>query len=131
MFQRKAAGARYIFDPEHESYIGIANRDAFEVVVVRGHQVEKVLIAVAVENHVPVARALDDDRLIGSTALRQIVSPVERRAVRGEGAVETAVDKSIVLVNSGMNEDRIARLHARRRYVRMVGLVGSHVVRGE
>ncbi len=46
-------------------------------------------------------------------------------------AVEAAIDEAIVFVDSRVDENDIAGLHARRHHVRMVGFIGAHVVRGE
>ena len=130
MLQREAARAGDILDPKQESDIGIPNRDALEIIVVPPHQVEKILAAVAIEDHFAVARAFDDDRFFGRAALRQIVGAVERRAVGGDGAVEAAIDEPIVFVDAGVHEDDVARLNARRQRVGMIGLIRAHVVRG-
>ena len=67
--------------------------------------------------------------LSGGAALRQIVSAVERRAVGRYGAVEAAVDETVVFIKAGVHQNGVARLDARRQLsVRMVGLVGARVV---
>ena len=71
-----------VLDAEQERDVGVSNREAFEVVVVRGHQVEEVLRAVAVEDHFAVARAFDHDRPVGRSARRQVVRAVEHGAER-------------------------------------------------
>ena len=115
MLQREAARARDIFDAEQERDIRIPNRDAFEIIVVPTHQVEKILAAVAIEDHFAIARALDDDRFFGRAAGGEVVGAVERSAVGGDGAVEAAIDEAIVLVDAGVDENDVARLHARRK----------------
>ena len=69
--------------------------------------------------------------LSGGAALRQIVSAVERRAVSGDGAVESAVNEAAVFIDAGMHQDDVARLHARRQGVGVIGLIGPHEIRGQ
>ena len=130
MLQREAAGTRDILVPKQKCDVRITNSDAFEIIVVPAHQVEKILAAVAVENHFAVARALDDDRFFGRAAGGEVISAVKGSAVRSDGAIEAAIDEAIVLVESGVDQNDVARLDARRKCVRVVGLVGAHVVRG-
>ena len=40
MLQGESAGARDVLYPEQEGDVGVANGDAFEIVVIPGHQVE-------------------------------------------------------------------------------------------
>ena len=82
MFQSEAARPDDVLQPNKKRHIGVSNRDALEVVVVRRHQVEEILAAVAIEDHFAIAGRFDDDRLSGRAALGQIVSAVERRSQR-------------------------------------------------
>ena len=131
MLQREAARAGDVLVAEQKSDVGVADGDALEIVVIRGHQIEEILAAVAIEDHFAVARALDDDRLVGRAARGEIIGAVERRAVGGERPVESAIDEAIVFVESGVDQNDIAGLHARRHHVGMIGFVGAHVVGGE
>ncbi len=72
------------FMPKQKRDVGVANRDAFKVVVIPAHQVEEILAAIAVEDHFAIARAFNHDWFVGRAALRQIVSAIERRAVSGD-----------------------------------------------
>ena len=51
--------------PAQIAMLRVPERDAFEVVVVGGLDVEQVEVAAAVEDHLAVARGLDHDRLLG------------------------------------------------------------------
>ena len=52
------------FDAQQKRDVGVADRDAFEIVVIAAHQVEQILAAVAIENDLAVARAFDDDGFV-------------------------------------------------------------------
>src|SRR5581483_5125264 len=92
---------------------------------------EEVVAAITIEDHLTIARASDDDRLIGRAAPGEIVRAVELGAVCRAAAVESAVDETIVFVETGMNEDRIAGLHAQAHRARVVRFIGSEVIRRE
>src|ERR1019366_5525935 len=123
MFEREAARARDVFDAEQERHVSVADRDAFEVVVIRRHQVEEVLVAIAVEDDVAIAGGLDDDGLVGRAALREGVSALEGRAVSGDGGIEAAIDEAVVLIYTGVDKDGVAGLDTRRGGVGVVGLI--------
>src|SRR5215469_15693371 len=91
------AGARDPFDARKKGNIGIANREAFEVVVICGHHVEEVVSAVAIENGLAVSSRFDHDGPVRSAALRQIVS-----AVRGSSAACSAstVFETVVFIET-------------------------------
>ena len=73
------AGAGDILEAGQKGEIGVADGQAFEVVVVGGHHVEEVEISIAVEDRLAVARGFDDDRLFRRAALRQVISAVGGR----------------------------------------------------
>ena len=99
--------------------LGVPERDPLEVVMVSPAHVEQCEVTVAVEDHLAVARRLDRDRPLRCPVRGEVVRPVERlRAVHDRiGRVLIAV----VFVDTGMNEQRVTRTHARppgRRVVR-------------
>ena len=134
VLDRQALGARNALLPRFDRHIRVAERDAFEVRVVRAHDVEQHVVAVAVEDDVAVAGGLDRDRPLGRAVLREIERAVPRRAaaravLRADlVAVAEAVE---VLVDAGVHEDRVAGLHARRRRAAPVAAERVLVVRGE
>src|SRR6185436_12671758 len=87
-----------------------------------------------VEDDFTVAGGLDRDRPLGRTVLRQIKRAVPRgaaaRAVLRADLVAVA-EAVEVLVLAGVHEDRVARLHARRRGAAPVAAERILVVRGE
>ena len=95
--------------------IGVADGQAFEVVVVGGHHVEQVVRAVAVEDRLTVARAFDHDRSIGGAALGQEVGPARDSALPA-----SSISVTVVLVDAGVHHDRVARLNARRKRVEVI-----------
>src|SRR5580692_3298891 len=131
MLQSETARAGDVLQSKKESDVGVANGDAFEVVVISGHQVEQILAAVSIEDHFAIASAFNDDRLFGGAALSQIVSAVKRGAISGNGTIESAIHEAAVLIDARMNQDDVARLHAGRHGVGMIGLIGAHKIGGE
>lgn len=67
----------------------VPERDAFEVLVVGGPDVEEIELVPAVDHDLAVAGSLDDGRLLGRALARQVVGPfefrrrVDRRLVAG------------------------------------------------
>ncbi len=120
MDQGEAAGTGNVFPAQQEGDRRVAHRDAVEVIVVRGHQVEEIEIAVAVEDHLAVARRFDHDRLVGRTAGGEEIGPVERRAIGGRVGVEAGIVSARVFIETGMHQDGIARLHT--------GWIGNGVI---
>src|SRR6478609_1602815 len=57
----------------------IPDRDSLEVVVIGGFDVEEVKVAIAVKDHVTIARRFDGDRLFRSAARRQVIGSLEGR----------------------------------------------------
>ena len=110
MGQAESAGADDVLDAQQEGDVGVPHRDAVEVVVIRRHQIEEVVGTVSVEDHLAVTRGLDDDGLLGRAALGEVVRPVERRAVGRHGRIEPAIDESLILVDAGVDENRVSRL---------------------
>src|SRR5258708_37906921 len=91
--------------------IGISDRDAFEIVIVRGFNVEQVEIAVTVEDDLSVSGALDDYRLVRSAARGQIISSFKRR-----GSIYGAVARvvfGVVLVCPAVDQNYVTRVHTR------------------
>ena len=62
---REGDRAHHFFLAGEESNLGIAERQAFEDVVLRRHDIEQLVIARAVEDRLAVARAFDRDGLLG------------------------------------------------------------------
>ncbi len=126
--QREAAGASDVLPAQQERDARVPNRDALEVVVVRGHQVEDVVVAVAVEDHLAVARALDHDRLVGRAARGEVIRAIEWRAIGSRVRIEPRIVEARVLVDTGVHENRVARLHARRIGDRVIGLIRPQII---
>ena len=61
--------------------------------------------------------------------MREVVRAVERRAVSRDTRIEATIVETSILIDAGMNDDHIARLHARRKRVGVIGLGRAHVVR--
>ena len=96
----------------------------FEVVVVGGLDVEQVEVAAAVEDHFAVARRLDHDRLLRRAVGRQVIRPLERRRRVDRGLVGVVLP--LIRVGAGVDQDDVARLHARPSARR--GVAGAAVV---
>src|SRR5690606_15078000 len=79
----------------------------------------------AVENDRPVTRGPDHDGPLGSAAGCQVIRAIEQRADAA------AIPEAGVLVEPGMHDDHIARLHAWRKGIEPVGVRGPHVERGQ
>ena len=131
MLQREAAGAGNPFDAEQKCDVGVSKCDAFEIVVVRAHEVEEGLAAIAVEDHFTVTRRFDDDRFVRGSALRQVVCAIEQIAhceITGSRLpvhiVETVSD-----IKSGVHKNRVSRLHARRKGILVIEMREPHVIR--
>ena len=88
--------------------VGVPERQPFEVGVVRGLHVEQREVAVAVEDHLAVAGALDRDRLLGGAVGGQVIGAVERHGAIHRRVVR--VFEAVVLVEPGVHEDRVAGL---------------------
>ena len=117
-----------------DGHVGVAERDSFEVRVIRAHDVEQHVVAVAVEDDFAVAGGLDRDRPLGRAVLRQIERAVPRRAAARAvlRADLVAVAEPVeVLVLAGVHENRVAGLHARRGRAAPVAAERVLVVRGE
>ena len=99
------AGASAVHVAEEEGDLGVSHGDAVEISIVRGHQVEEVLVAVPVEDHLAVACGFDHDGSLRSAALGEIIGAVERRAIGCNLGIESAVILAVVLVEARMNED--------------------------
>src|SRR3954447_21950522 len=110
MFEREAARPGNVLQSEEKRHIGVSNRDAFKVVVVRCQKVEEILTTVAVKDDLSIACRFDRDWFFGRAALSQIVRTIERRSQRRSIAVETAVDKPAVLIESSMQKNHVAGL---------------------
>src|SRR5690606_35732064 len=62
--QREAAGPADVLVAEQEADLGVPDRYAFETSIIGGHEVEEIVIAAAIEDHLPVARRPDGDGLL-------------------------------------------------------------------
>src|SRR5207253_10927820 len=103
--------------------IRVPDREAFEVVVVRGHHVEQVVRAVAVVNRLAVSGGFNRDGLVWRPALRQ---EVRAARVRAEAR---AVAVAVILIYTRVYKDGVARLDSRRVRVEVVGARRARVVR--
>ena len=101
--------ARDVLHAGPERDFGIANREAFEDVMVGGHDVEQPERAVAVEDDLAVAGGFDRDRFLGRALGSQQVRPVERQPVLID------VVAPIALVESRVYEVGVARLRFVKR----------------
>src|SRR6185437_13046283 len=86
------------------------------------------IVAVSVEYDLAVTGGLDHDRLFRRSAGGQVIGPVEGGAIGLDGLVEAAIDEAVVLVDSRMNQDDIARLDPRREDIAMVALIRAHII---
>ena len=91
--------------------LGVAEGQAFEIVVVRRLDVEQIEIAAAIEDDIAVARRLDDDRLVGRAAGGQVVGAFYRRG--GVDAAIAGVVFRVIAIGAGVHEDDVTRFHAR------------------
>ena len=71
---REPRGARDVFDAGPERHLGVPKRDPLEDVVGRAHHVEQPERAVAVEDHLAVARRFDHDRFLAAACRRSTPS---------------------------------------------------------
>src|SRR6266540_3537779 len=99
------AASEHVFQPCVESDVGVANGNAFEVVVIRRHHVEEPEIAVPIEDHFAVTGGFDDDGFLRSPVTCQHICTVERYSVWRH------VIHPVGLVESRVNENHVARLH--------------------
>ena len=132
VLQREAAGAGDAFDAQQKRDVGVADRDAFEVLIIAAHQVEQILAAVAVENHLAVARAFDRDGFVGRAALGQVIGAVEdiaHRQISGPGRA-VHVMEAVAHVEAGMDQNRVAGLNPGRIGVLVIVMRQAHVVGG-
>ena len=83
----------------------------FEVVVVGGLDVEQVEVAAPVDDDLAIARRLDHDRLLRRAVGGEVVGPFERRR-RVDGRL-VGVELVSIRVGAGVNQHRVAGLHAR------------------
>ena len=104
VLDRQSHRAEHLFLAGEDADIGIANRQPVEDVVPRRHDVEQPVIAGPVEDHLPIAGRLDRDRLLSRSFQRQRHGAIEGRHHRVD------VVQPLGLVESGMHQDRIARL---------------------
>src|ERR1700691_4422900 len=112
MLQREPAGTGNVFDTDQERNIGVSKRDALEIVVIRGHQIEECLTPGTIENHFTVACRFDDDRLFRRSALRQVVSAVKessQREITWTGR-SVHVMEPIADIEAGVDQDHVAGL---------------------
>ena len=118
--------------PSKKRHVRVSHRDAFEVLIVAAHQVEEVLAAVPIEDHLAIARALDHDGFFGRAALGQVIGSIEdishgeitgpRRAIH--------VMEAVAHIQAGVDQNRVARLNARRKSVLVIEMRQAHVVGG-
>ena len=128
--QREAAGPRNSLDAQQKSNIGIAECDALKVVVTGTHEIKESLAAIAIENHFAIAGGFNRNGLFRRAALRKVVSAVKQVAhgeITGAG-LSVHVMEPVADVKTGMDEDHVARLHARRESVLVVKMRQSGVV---
>jgi hypothetical protein len=77
VFQSKSDGPQDALAAEEEGYVGIADSNPFEVVVIRSRKVEQNSVASAVENDFAVARGLDYDRFFRRAVCSEIKGAVD------------------------------------------------------
>src|SRR6516225_9150616 len=108
MFQSKSACASDAFDPEHKRHVGVADRDALEVLVVSAHEIKEVLAAGSVENRLAIAGSLDCDGLVRRAALGKVIGAIENIAHREISRPRRAIHvvKSVADVQPGMDKNR-------------------------
>ncbi len=96
----------YRFESGEEGDIGVAESESVEDVVGGGADVEQAVVARTIEDDLPVAGGFDGDGFLGFCLQRQPVGAVERRHHRID------VVKTVVAVDTSMDQDCVARLHA-------------------
>ena len=104
--------------------VGVPERDALEVVVVGGLDVEEIEVAAPVDDDLAVARRLDHDRLLGRAVGGQVIGPFERGGGVDGGLV--GVELVAIRVGAGVDQDHVARLDARPSARR--GVAGAAVI---
>ena len=130
VLQSESTGAGDALQAKQKRDVGIPDRDAFEVVVVGGHQVEEVVVAGAVEDHFAVTRRLDHDRLVRRPARRQVVGAVDRRVQGQEARMRHAVHvvESIGDVETRVDQDDVPGLDSWREHILVIGMPLPHEV---
>jgi len=83
MLHRNTLRSGYILQAGFDGRVRIAEGDAFEVVVLCPHEVEKNGIAVSVEDHFPITCSNNRNRALLGAILRKVISTVPGRAATG------------------------------------------------
>ena len=119
-----------LFSPRRNATSRIPDRDAFEVVVVGGHQVEEVVVTGAVEDHFAVTRRLDHDRLVRCAARRQVVGAVDRSIQGQEAWMRHAIHvvKPIGDVETRVDQDDVPGLDSWREHILVIRMPLPHEV---
>lgn len=107
--QGDAVGAIDILDPQQEGDIGVLHRDAVEMIAIGGKQVEERVITSPVDYHLAIAGRLDHDGLVRCAAGSEVIGAVKGRAIGLNVLIESAIDKAVVLIDPGMDQDDIVR----------------------
>ena len=102
----EADGAVHLLESREDGDVGVAEGKSVEDVMGGSRDVEQAVVARAVEDDFAVTGGFDGDGFFGCGLDREPIRSVERRHHRVD-VVET-----VIAVEAGMDEDRVARLNA-------------------
>ena len=130
VFDGQAAGPGDVLAPRQDGGAGIAEGNALEILIIRAHDIEQHLVVIAVEDDPAVAGRLDGNGFVRRAALRQVIGAVPGGAATFlvVGVHFVAVVETVVFIGPGVDQDGVARLHARQRGVAPVTADRSHVI---
>src|SRR5262249_18370229 len=106
ILHREADRAENFFLAGENSNVRVSKGEAVEDVIPRRHHVEEPMIAIAVDNHLPIAGSLDRDGLVGRAFQREGTGPIEWRHHRID------VIKAFGFIATGMEQENVTRLRA-------------------